>query len=257
MNLYTDVHGANSTGEPVLMIHGLGGTCNVWAAQAGVLSRFFPVYCPDNRSSGRSPVADSVNIISMVNDLVELLDHHQLTAVHVVGHSLGSVVAQWLAVMHPARVRDLSLVGPIQSPAEATRNALRERAAKARADGLVGIANLTVQVGTSALTKALKPEVAGFVREMVMAQPTEGYAQNCEAIAGIEAAPIDTLSCPTLVITGDEDNTSPPAVARALSRKMPKAQFHLVARCGHWMPIEQAEVLSRILLDFILGNSVH
>jgi 3-oxoadipate enol-lactonase len=255
MKLYTDIHNPTAAGEPVLMVHGLGGSCNVWWGQASLLSRLHPVYCPDNRSSGRSAVAESVSIGTMVEDLVELLDEHHLNAVHLVGLSLGSVVAQHFALRHPTRVRTLALVGPILAPADPIRAALRDRAAKARSEGLVAIANLTVQVATSAQTKAARPEVAAFVREMVMAQPTEGYAQNCEAIAAIEAAAIEDLRCPTLVATGDEDNTSPPPVARALARKIPGSRFELVARCGHWMPVEQPERLSRLLLSLILDGN--
>jgi len=253
MKLFVDVHGTAQNAEPVLLVHGLGGTSNVWGPQAGVLSRLQFVLCPDNRGCGRSPRAAEVSIAGLVEDLVELIDERGLGAVHLVGHSLGSVVAQHLAVLHPQRVRSLVLVGPIHSPVDATRNALRERAVKARSEGLLGIANLTVQVGLSAESKAHRPEVAAFVRELVMGQQADAYALHCEAIADIEGASLQRLRCPTLVVTGDEDATSPPVVARALAAQIPGARFELLSRCGHWASLEQPQALSRLILDFMLA----
>src|SRR6185503_2025004 len=103
--------------------------------------------------------------------------------------------------------------------------ALRDRAAKARAEGMVAIADATVQIGTSAETKAHRPEVAAFVRELVMRQDAEGYALICEAISAIEAADLSGVRCPALVVTGDEDATAPPAVARSVAAALAGSKF--------------------------------
>ncbi len=252
MELQHDEYGS---GETVLLVHGLGGSSNSWGAQAAALSRFFRIVVPDLRGAGRSTARDGINVATMVTDLIELMDKLAISEVNAIGHSFGSVLVQHLAVSHPTRVRRLGLIGPIRAPSEAAVNALTDRAALARREGLVGIANATVQVGTSAETKAHHPAIAAFLREMVMRQDTLAYAATCEAIADTQGAALETLRCPTLVLTGDEDATAPPAAARAIANAINGATFSIVARCGHWTPIEQAEVVTNHLMNFLFSKA--
>ena len=250
----TMIYDDQGTGTPVLLIHGLGGTGNVWGGCVLSLSRHFRTLCPDLIGSGRTPLEGTVTTSSLVQSLLAFMDELDLERVHLVGHSYGSVVVQHLAVSDPARVRSLSLIGPIQAPAPAGKKAVAERAAKARAEGMAGIANATVQVGTSALTKANRPEVAAFVRELVMRQDPQGYAATCDAIASTEPAKLEAISCPTLVITGDEDATSPPPLAKELADKIPDVRFHVITGCGHWTPLEHTRSVSEHLFNFLISN---
>jgi 3-oxoadipate enol-lactonase len=242
------------SGTAVVLIHGLGATGNVWGGCVPSLSRHFRTLCPDLPGSGRTPAVDEVTTASLVKALLGFMDRLSLDRAHIVGHSYGSVLAQHLAVSHSDRVRSLSLIGPIQAPAEAARKALTERAAKVRSEGLVAVANATVQVATSALTKTHRPEVAAFVRELVMRQEPKGYAATCEAIVGTAAAKLEDITCPTLVITGDEDATSPPPVAKAIADKIKGASFHVLTGCGHWTPLEHAQPVTERLFNFLMAH---
>ena len=243
------------TGEPIVLVHGLGGTGNVFTPQVGVLSKYFTTIRPDLAGSGRAPLRDGISVASHVDDLLALLKKMDLASAHFVGHSYGSVVCQHLAAREPKRVKSLALLGPIRAPADPMRQALRDRGAKARAEGMVAIADITVQVGTSAATKAHRPEVAAFVRELVMRQSPEGYARICDAIAAIEAADLSAVRCPALVITGDEDATSPPAVARAVAAALVGSRFIVLGRCGHWTPLERAAEVTEALCNFYFAQA--
>jgi len=239
-------------GPPVLLVHGLGGTGNVWFAQTQLLSRYFKVIRPDLPGSGRSSLPAALTTASIVTALHGLITAQGLSSVHLVGHSYGSIVGQHFAQRHPECVRSLGLVGAFRAPADPVRKALRERAATARKDGMAGIADATVQMGTAAETKAARPAVAGFVRELVMRQDPAGYAATCEALAATDAADLSGVKVAACVLTGDEDATSPPLVGRQLATALPGAQFHLIARCGHWTPLEQPLEVNRLLLEFLL-----
>ena len=243
------------TGDAILLIHGLGGTGNVWGPQATLLARYFRVIVPDLRGAGRSVGPGEISVATLVGDVLELLDRLDVKLLHVVGHSFGSVVAQHLTVQQPQRVRSLGLVGPIRAPSEMTVKALRDRAALARKEGLIGIANTTVQVGTSAATKAARPEVVAFVRELVMRQDPARYAETCEALAAVQPAALETITCPTLVVTGDEDAISPPAAAKAIADAIPGSRYVILPRCGHWIPLEQAADLTAALMNFLFQRA--
>jgi pimeloyl-ACP methyl ester carboxylesterase len=240
-------------GPPVLLVHGLGSTGNVWFAQTQILSRYFKVIRPDLPGSGRSPLPAGLTTASIVAALHELIGRQGLSSVHLVGHSYGSIVCQHFARRHPECIRSLGLIGAFRAPADPVRRALRDRAATARNEGMAGIADATVQMGTAAETKAARPAVAGFVRELVMRQDPAGYAATCEALAATEAADLDGVKVASCVLTGDEDATSPPPIGRQLATEIPGAQFHLIARCGHWTPVEQPLEVNRLLLDFLLA----
>ncbi|CAN5350856.1 3-oxoadipate enol-lactonase [soil metagenome] len=250
-NLAIETHG---TGDPILFIHGLGGGANVFGPQVGVLSRTHQCIRFDLPGAGRSPQADDeTSIAGFVVAALAVLDAQAPgKAVHVVAHSMGTVVAQHLALAAADRVRSLSLIGPVHAPGDAGRKGLRDRAATARSEGLVGIADAVVAAGTSAETKAHRPEVAALVREFIMRQPAEGYARHCEALASVEAADVAKIKAPALLITGDEDTTSPPLAARALADKFTRASLVVLDRCGHWTTFERSSEVTSRVLNFIL-----
>jgi len=241
------------SGQPLVLVHGLGGTGNVWMPQVPVLARSFTVIRPELPGSGRAPLEGSISTESLVDGLVAMMDQLELESVHLAGHSYGTILAQHLAARYPERVMSLLLLGAFLGPPEPARKALRDRAAKARAEGMIEIADATVQMGTSAETKAARPEVAAFVRELVMRQNPEGYAATCEAIADTQPANLSEVSCPALVVNGDEDNTAPPAAALAVAEALDDAELQILGRCGHWTPLERPEEVASLMVNFLLA----
>src|ERR1700712_3007802 len=106
--LYYELLGS---GDPVLLIPGLGATCRMWDAVAPELAGHFSLILPDNRDVGKSVGKRKPHTLSDFSaDLIELLDRLQIERAHVVGISLGGVIAQRLAVEHPGRVDRLVLI---------------------------------------------------------------------------------------------------------------------------------------------------
>ena len=247
--LFSEVFGTK--GDTLIMVHGLGGTSNTWYPQSQILAREFRITTYDLAGSGRSAVRPSLTLAGHVDDLLDVVNGVAVDgAVHLVGHSLGTIICQHFAARYPDRVASLALVGAFPEPPAAARTALRDRAIKARQEGLRAIADATVAAGTSADTKLNGPAIAAFVRESVMGQPPEGYAQNCEVVADATRADLTRISCPTLLVTGDEDRTAPPDVGRAMASGIKGAEFKIIAGCGHWAPVERAKQLNYALTVF-------
>jgi 3-oxoadipate enol-lactonase len=246
--LAVDVEG---DGEPVVFLHGLGSTSNVWEPQAMALREKFKVIRYDLEGAGRSPLTGPLSIESWVKDLAALLDKQGIAQARFVGHSLGTLILQHFAVLHAERVLKLALIGVNRAPPEARRIAVRERVAKVRTEGLPSIAPAIIKGGLSPYTFVNKPELVGFVRELLLRQSTEGYAACCEAMAASTAADISRITCPVLVIAGEDDAISPPANGSAFAAELADGRYKAIEKCGHWQPIEQPAALNAILEEFL------
>jgi pimeloyl-ACP methyl ester carboxylesterase len=244
----------DGSGEPLIMVHGLGGSSNVFQPQLQVLASRFRVIRPDLPGSGRSAANGHASIPAYAEALVRMARVLGAEKAHWVGHSMGTIVCQHVAAEHPGMVRSLALFGPLVAPPDANRQALKVRAQQARSEGMAPIAEAIVQGATSADTKANQPVVAAFVRELVMRQPPEGYAQSCEALAAAAPADIDRIHCPTLLVTGDEDAIAPPQAVRALGERIGGARVTVLGRCGHWTTLERAADCNAQLKSFYTGR---
>jgi pimeloyl-ACP methyl ester carboxylesterase len=148
-------------------------------------------------------------------------------------------------------VRSLALFGALLAPPEAARQGLKARAAKARDEGMFGIADAIVQAGLSGSTREQLPVVVAFVRESLMAQDPEGYARTCEALAAAQPAAIENIGVPTLLVAGDEDAVAPVQVARDIAARVGRAQVEVLPRCGPWMTAERAAECQSYLRRFL------
>lgn len=240
-------------GDAVLMIHGLGGTSNVFTPLLPAFTRLLKLRF-DLPGSGRSyRVEGPLSIGRMLHAAIRVLGAKEIGRAHVVAHSLGTIVASHLAVVEPKLVRSLALFGPLLAPSDPARGAIRARAAKARAEGVAGmqaIADELVRAATSAETKARRPAAVAFVRESLMRQDPDGYARTCDALA--DAAPADPsrIGCPALLVTGDEDAVAPPQSVRAMGERIAGAQVEVLRGCGHWTPVEKPEDCTELLRRF-------
>jgi pimeloyl-ACP methyl ester carboxylesterase len=238
------------SGDAVICIHGLGGTSNTFQPQMIALAGR-RVARPDLPGSGRSALVGHPSISDFTTTIARMAAALEIRSAVVIAHSLGTIVAQHLAAQHEALVRRMVLLGALIEPLESTREALRKRAAMARTGGLAQVADQIVQAGLSADVRERNPAAAAFVRESTLRQPPEGYARTCEALASARAANHGDIRCPVLLITGEEDATAPPSVARLLAGRIAGAQVKLVPRCGHWSTVERPEEVNAEIRRFI------
>jgi pimeloyl-ACP methyl ester carboxylesterase len=239
-------------GEALLCIHGLGGSSNTWTPLLAALSNF-KVIRPDLPGSARSTLpAEPLSIEGYAASLEVLLASLGVESVHVMAHSLGTVVAQHLAVRNPGKIKSLALFGPLVAPPEAARPNIVARAAAARGGvaAMQEIADAIVKGATSRETKAEQPVVLALVRESVMRQPPEGYAQSCEALAAAQSAEIERISVPTLLVTGDQDGVAPPTNVALMAARIGGSRQVVLHGCGHWTTLEKPQRCMQELEQF-------
>jgi len=239
----------DGTGEALLCIHGLGGSSNNWTPLLPVLGGFHCIR-PDLPGSARSPLPQDGKALSIeryVDAMVQLLSALDIGSVHVMAHSMGTIVAQHLALRRPGTVKSLVLLGPLAAPPDAARPniAARANAARGGVAAMQEIADAIVKGATSTQTKEQQPAVLALVRESVMRQSPEGYAQSCTALADAQSAALERLDVPTLLVTGDQDGVAPPHNVRAMQERIAGSRVVVLDGCGHWTTFEQPQRCAR------------
>jgi len=148
-------------------------------------------------------------------------------------------------------VKSLVLFGPLLAPPDQARANIRGRAAKARQEGMQGIADALLQSSVSSESRAKRLAAVAFVRESLMGQNPDGYARSCEALAEAQAADTSRITCPTLLVTGDEDVVSPPQSVRVMGQKISGSRVEVLRGCGHWTPVEKPDECIELLKQFL------
>jgi 3-oxoadipate enol-lactonase len=240
--------------ETILLLHGLGASCESWALQIPVLEASgFSILAPDARGFGQSSYPDgSTTIAEMSADFAALLDHLQTGPVDVVGISMGGTHALGLAIARPDLVRKLVLVNTFSRlrpsrPGEWIYFAIRFI--------LIHTLGLEVQARTVAQRIFPNPEQDVFRKallEQIMQADPRGYRAAMRALAGFNADPyLAGIHCPTLVITSTNDTTVNPDIQKKLAGGIPTARQVFVENAGHAVIATQAEKFNEILLLFL------
>ncbi|MBO6838506.1 MAG: alpha/beta fold hydrolase [Alphaproteobacteria bacterium] len=228
-------------GPAVVMIHGLGGTSNTFQPQMAALNGF-DVLRPDLPGAGRSALRPGKpGLQAMAQDVKDMMRAAGISRAHLVGHSMGTLICQYLAADRDFQALSLTLFGAILEPPEAARAGLKDRAAAAREKGMTGIADAVSQASVSAASRNANPVVPAFVRESLMRQDPAGYAAHCEALSGAQAADHAAIACPTLMIAGSDDPVAPVAMAQELKRRITGATVETLSGIGHWMTMEDPQ----------------
>ncbi len=248
--LFYDLTGPE--GAPVMAFsNSLGTTAEMWDAQAAALSSRVRVLRYDTRGHGRSPVAAGpFTVATLADDWAGLLDALGIASAHIVGLSLGGMTAQALAIRHPGKVKSLALMatGPYLPPPENWH----ARAETVRRDGLGAIVDAVMPRWFTPAYFESHASRIGFYRKAFLANPPEGYALACEAIAAADLRPdLHKIAAPTLVIAGADDPVTPVSMAEDLRKAVTGADLAVVPRSSHLLAVEQPEAVTDLLVAFI------
>ncbi len=259
----TSVHyERRGTGEPLLLIQGMSGTHATWGEP--FLSRLedaFDLVAYDHRGVGTSaPQTDPFTIEQLAADAAELLDHLGWDAAHVMGISMGGMVAQRLALADPGRIRTLTLgctypggEGSALSPPE-TGAVLGEALQSGDRETTVrGMWSVNVSDDFAAAPGHFDDFYAMATSVKV---PMQTVGLQLQAIMGHDVlADLAGLRVPTLVIHGTADRMLPAANGELIARTIPGARLELLDGVGHLFWWEQPERSAQLLRDFALAPS--
>lgn len=244
-------------GPPVVLMHPVGLDLTWWDLQFAEFGRDHDVVAfdmPNHGLSGKLRAPPTFDAMAMA--AAGVLAHLGAGPAHLVGLSVGGMIAQTLALARPDLVRSLTLVGTLCTFPDAVRGALRERARVSREEGMARIALLSQERWFPPAFRARRPDVLDRAAKSLLLQDPEFHASMWEMIAALDLEPLlPTLSCPALVVAGMEDINAPVAAARQIAGLIPGAVLHEMPGAGHFPPVEMPDVFNGLLRDFLAAEA--
>lgn len=251
VDLHVEVTGPDN-GTPVVLAGSLGSDLRMWDAQTGSLAAAgFRVIRYDHRGHGRSPAPPGpYSLAELSEDLLALLDRLALRRVSIVGLSLGGMVGMWLAQHAPSRVDRLVLCCTSASLGPASM--WQDRAHAARTSGMAALADAAVGRWVTPAFLGTHPDTAAWLRQMVAAQPPEGYASCCTAVETMSIVDgLGSITAPTLVIAGADDPATPPDHGRRIAAAVPNARLEIVPGAAHLGNVERPAEFTGLIFDHL------
>jgi 3-oxoadipate enol-lactonase len=248
------------TGEPLLLVMGMAGTHRTWGEPfVEALREDFDAVVYDHRGIGLSSHAEAgFSIAALADDAAALLDELGWESAHVVGISMGGMVAQELALRHAERVRTLTLGCTYAGgPGSAlTSEAVAGRLGSAWTSG---DRELAIRAGWEAnVSAAFAGDDAGYAafrkQALAVKAPLPTIFAQLQAINGHDtSARLGEIEAPTLIVHGTDDEMLPVGNARAIAERMPRARLELFEGVGHLFFWERPADSARLVREHALA----
>ena len=255
--MYYEVHGK---GEPLVLIQGFGGGHQGWFFQVPAFRKHFLVVTFDNRGIGKTGRSkEPLNIKTMADDVIGLMDYLAVDKAHILGLSLGGMVAQEIAITYPHRVRKLVLGSTFATrrmsnvnPESPRASDVQEGPSNAAMQNL-GFDKLMKFMISSAFNRALyRIFFTLILRIQRRSIDIEGYFEQMHAVRGHSTADrLRLIHTPTLVITGTGDRLVPSHDSDVIARSIPNANLVKVDGGSHAFFIEMRGRFNEEVLAFL------
>lgn len=250
-------------GDPLLLVMGTSGSLMLWGELIAKLAERYRVIAFDNRGLGGSDRGEGeITVASMAEDASALLEALDVPRAHVLGWSLGSAVAQELALAHPEQVASTIMYatwGRCDGFQRSVLAALRLPYVVRDMESALAVAGLAFSpqlLDHPDFAQMLEPMLPAFPQNDEQMQVT--VEQWDADLAHDTLDRLSGISAPTLVIVGEQDLLTPTWQSKAVAERIPGARFELVTGPGssHGLHIERPDDLVRLVNDFLADKSV-
>jgi 3-oxoadipate enol-lactonase len=252
---------AQGQGEALVLIPGLGAGHTAWFRQLPAFKKHCKVITFDPRSIGRSERPEQpYGFKALSDDVVGLMDHLGIRKAHILGQSLGGVVAQEVAMDYPDRVIKLILVSSTVAGGDASlinpvlveQFGHQEGATEIDLSKVNTRKTMSVLIGLSFDKWAYRTAMQVLSRLYVKPEMFDGLSDQIRAISGHNTVDrLQLIKAQTLVMTGAEDRIISPHSSEVLAGKIPNAKLVMVKDGSHGFNVEMTSRFNREVLDFL------
>lgn len=239
-------------GQPVLFIHGLGSSHNDWERQTPFFSNQYQVITFDLRGHGQSQKPPGPYTMSLfARDAAGLIMSLGVAPVHVVGVSLGGMVAFQLAVDYPELIRSLVIINTGPELIPRTLNERWQVLMRLSVVRLFGMRKIGEVLGKRLFPKADQADLRQLFVERWEKNDPKAYIASMQAIVGWSVINrLPDINLPTLVIAGENDYT-PVSIKEDCVSRMPRAELDVIEDSGHATPVDSTEKFNEKVFSFL------
>jgi pimeloyl-ACP methyl ester carboxylesterase len=248
------------SGPTVTLIHGLGLNRAMWQWQLPALIPHFEVLTYDLLGHGNSANPSGVpDLVMFSEQLLRLLDGCRMERVAVVGFSLGGMIARRFALDHPDRLSALAILHSAHDRTPVEREAVLERVRQVQVSGPSSTVNAALERWFTTGFRTANPDLMALVRGWILANDPALYPGIYRVLAEGDAEiarGIGGISCPTLVMTGEEDAGNSPEMANKMAALIPGARTVILPGLRHMALAEAPQAVNEPLVSFLLNAHV-
>ena len=239
----------------VTLSHSLAADLSMWDPQMEVLTQKYRVLRYDMRGHGGTDVPEGPYSLELLTaDLHALLVALGIGQTHLVGLSIGGMIAQFFAIQHPGMLRSLVLCDTSSELPQEAKHLFEERIRTARTTGMEAHVEPTMERW---FTKAFRSKpAADRVRVLIRKTDPRGYIGCSYAIMGLDlTGRLSSVRLPTLILVGEDDPGTPVAAARAIHERISGSELVILKSASHLSNIEQAEAFNKEVISFLARNA--
>lgn len=250
----------NSSGETTLiLIHGLGLNYQMWTHQIPALSAFGQVLCYDLYGHGQSsPPPETPNLQLFAHQLAELMDTLSISKAFIMGFSLGGMIVRRFAMDYPDKVAGIGILHSPHVRTKAAHDHIQNRVYQAQKDGPdATVEDALIRWFTDDF-RAKDMQTLDLIRQWVKANDKAIYPQIYQVLVdGVRelVRPNPPISCPALVMTGDEDFGNNPDMSAAIAAEIPESKLVILKGLRHMAMMENPNKFNQALVEFLSSQN--
>jgi 3-oxoadipate enol-lactonase len=246
------------TGPLVMLMHGIGGNRINWHDQLEPFAAHFHAASWDARGYGASDDYEGpLDFGDFARDLARVLDHFEVSRAHLVGLSMGGMIAMDFCSRYPERVATLTICDSLPGFNYLTPDQRSEFVRLRQEPLLAGKEpkDIAPFVAATLIGKSARPGSFERLVASMTALHKQSYLKTIAGTATYERSfELEKIAVPAHIVVGDEDRLTPPAMSRQMAERIPGARLTLIEGAGHLSNIEQPEKFNRAVLAFLIQH---
>lgn len=244
------IDGAGSV--PLICIHGVGSNKESWCETGSCLQDEFSILSFDLRGHGDSTkIKGRYDIDDFVNDTLSVADAAGFHVFHLAGFSLGGLIAQRIALMHPGRVSKLYLLSTVANRTPEERSKVLARLASLQSSDRGAHYEGSIKRWFTDEFVERNSDLVAKLRSQNAKNDPDCYAAAYRVLAETDfGGLLDQIKCPTLIATGDEDLGSNVRMAQSMHEAIPRSQLHILTGLRHSVLVEAPERVAALIRSF-------
>jgi 3-oxoadipate enol-lactonase len=256
---------AGDEGMPLIFLHGIGGNAEYWRPQLDAFADDFRAIAWDMPGYGDSAPPAEMTFPVLADAVATLIDRLSIDRAHLIGHSLGGMIAQAFARLYPDRLRSLTLAATSAAfgkrPDGDVDQVWRDRFIEQRLGPLDRGASMTELapkmvrglIGDMADPKGVEQAILSMA-----AVPEASYRAAVHCLTGFDQeADLAGIETPTLLLAGEKDPVAPPKVMKRMANAMPNSRLEILPNAGHLANVERPDAFNHALFGFLQSLTMH